>query len=185
MIILPNAKQKRCIIPALILYVILEGYIMFRSIPEFITDAVFSVVFAALAVWHTVLYVRDSSKNVTAFLPSVIAIGGARILYKLVSFFLALSGFSVKGLLILLMEVLYWAVLVFTIIRAVCGKCKLMIPMFLLFFGFLYLFISIDLRAFSELISMICLLLLLWFPVDSVIFTSFFVPPKSSRRRKR
>ncbi|MBQ8578523.1 MAG: hypothetical protein IJ449_11255, partial [Clostridia bacterium] len=93
----------------------------------------------------------------------------------LLGFFASLSAISIKGVLFLLLESAFWVAFVLCTVRAICGQYKLIVPMLMLFFAFFYTFIKYDLRDFVSIASQVCLLLILWFPIDAVVFTSLYV----------
>ena len=179
LVIRPKAKQLIYLLLIGIAYILLQGYTAFHAAVSFdwIT-LIASVLMIFCAAYHIIAIRRGAEKDVTVIIPPVIVISAAQILIKLMHFFTSLSDFGWKSLIILLAECTFWAAAVFCIAKAVCGRYKLIVPLILLLFGFFYAFIRYELRDIVNLVSQLCLLLMLWFPVDAVVFTSLYVPDK-------
>ena len=180
-----DAKQRYYTLIALAVFLFFEGMTAVQALNPFAFFPLLeAIVTSLLAVWHGYLVFIRMPQNVTAFLPSVLCLCGARILFKIPAYIMGLfDGFSLSGLLLFLGEICFWAAFAPCTVRAVCGKYKLIVPMIFLFFGFFYTFIKYDLHAFSSIGAQICLILLLWFPVDSIAFTTYLERKKEASKK--
>ena len=176
LVIRPNAKQLTYLLIFGALLVILQGYAAYSALfGGAYLSFVCAVLLIAAVVYHVVTVRRRARQDVTAILPPVALIGAVQILTKLLGFLSSLSDVSIKGVLFLLLESAFWVAFVLCTVRAICGQYKLIVPMLMLFFAFFYTFIKYDLRDFVSIASQVCLLLILWFPIDAVVFTSLYV----------
>lgn len=189
MVIRPKAKQRIYMLLALPLFLIMQVWVFALSFDDlYIPGILSSPVLVVLMLWHTYQFLLKAEGDVTAFLPSAIAVSAAQIVLRIFSFvydhlfLLTEEGLrlplKVSDVLLLGAECLYWIFLAYAIIKAVCGQYKLVVPLLALFFGFFYTFIEYDLRSFAHIAAEVCLLLLLWFPIDAVAFTSLYTQEK-------
>ncbi len=177
LVIRPKPKQFVYLLLTLIAYLALQGWRVFRAVTSLdVLTIVTSVLLMLVAVWHVYRVRRYAQNDVTEMLPSIIVLGGALILTKLIGFLCSLSAFSVSSLLYLLVECAFWCAVIVCSVRAVCGRYKLLVPLLLLFFGFFWAFIRFELRQLDEILVILCHLLFVWFPVDAIVFTSLYVP---------
>jgi len=175
LVIRPKAKQLNYLVLAAVLYLALSIWNIVQALSAAdILAACAALPMIFVTVWHVYRIRRYAERDVTAMLPSVIVIGGVQILIRLLRFVLTLPAQTLLSVLALLAECVFWAAVVYCVIRAVCGQYKLLVPLALLFFGFFYVFIKHDLRQFDDIAAQVCLLLMIWFPVDAVAFTSLY-----------
>ena len=175
LVIRPKAKQLNYLVLAAVLYLALSIWNIVQALSAAdILAACVALPMIFVTVWHVYRIRRYAERDVTAMLPSVIVIGGVQILIRLLRFVLTLPAQTLLSVLALLAECVFWAAVVYCVIRAVCGQYKLLVPLALLFFGFFYVFIKHDLRQFDDIAAQVCLLLMIWFPVDAVAFTSLY-----------
>ena len=177
LVIRPKPKQFTYLLLTLIAYLGLQGWHTVQAILAFdILNALLCVLMIAVAVWHVCRVLRYVREDVTEMLPTIIILGGAQILCKIITFLCSLSAFSISGLLYLIVECVFWAAVILCSIRAVCGRYKLLVPLLLLFFGFFWPFIRYELRQLDQILVILCHCLFVWFPVDAIVFTSLYVP---------
>ena len=182
-----HAKQPLYTAVTLIPFLFFEGFAVYKALLPFSVFPIFeALVMSVLAVWHVTLVRTKALHDVTAFLPSLLALCAARILFKIPAYLLGLAeGFTFRGLVLLFCEIVFWAAFGYCTVRAVCGKYKLIVPMLFLFFGFFYTFIKYDLHAFGSIGAQICLFLLLWFPIDGIGFTTYLERKKEEAEKQR
>ena len=177
LVIRPKPKQFVYLLLTLIGYLVLQGFRVFRAVTSLdVLSFITSALLMAVAVWHVYRVRRYAQKDVTEMLPSIMILGGTLILTKLIGFLCSLSAFSIASLIYLLIECAFWCAVTVCSVRAVCGRYKLLVPLLLLFFGFFWAFIRFELRQLDEILVILCHLLFVWFPVDSIVFTSLYVP---------
>lgn len=170
-----DTKQPLFSLLTLFPFLLFQGIAVYRALSPFaLLPLLDALMLSALAIWHTYLVRVRSPHDVTAFLPSVLAISAERILFRLLNYLFGLSdGFSLSGLLLILLEVSFWAVFAYFTVQAVCGHVKLIVPLLFLFFGFFYAFIEYALHSFVSIAVQVFLLILLWLPIDGVTFMSY------------
>ncbi|MBO5649529.1 MAG: hypothetical protein J6S76_06405 [Clostridia bacterium] len=184
LVVRPKPKQFSHMTIVLVLYLATQIYRTVSAIRQAnVTDAVLAAAMIAPSVWYTVHIRRYAEANVTEMIPPIAILGAARILCKIVAFFAMLPAFSVSALLILLAECVFWVTVVVCATRAICGTYKLIVPLTVLFFGFFWPFITLDLRRFGDILAVVLELLLVWFPLDAVTFTSLYVPTDSNSKK--
>lgn len=179
MVIRPGARQLKETVLFSIFYLILQGYTVvtsciplgtFQPFPFFYSLGMFF-----LTIWYLYCVKKKAEKNCTAFLMPMLLICSFQVLYKLIllvfSIFQHEKSFSTT-LIHTVIESAFWLFLAFFIARAVCGRSKILIPMLFLFFGFFYLFTQVTIRDIYRLASCLFLFLILWLPLDAIVFTS-------------
>lgn len=177
LVVRPKSKQFTYLLLVLIGYLALQGWRTVQAVIALeLLSAVCNVLLIAAAVLHVYRVRRYAEGDVTEMLPTIIILCGTVMLTKVLGFLASLSVFSLSSLLYLIVECVFWCAVIFCSIRAVCGRYKLLVPLLLLFFGFFWPFIRFELRQLDVILTVICHLLFVWFPIDAIVFTSLYVP---------
>lgn len=174
LVVYPKAKQKRYAAVALLLYAALSVW----QVTLFLRADAFGKVFTTLAllccaIWLVGAFIKDATRDITCVIYPTLAIAVLQIVQTLLSA-------DRIALFPEIFEIVLWGAFAFFFVRGICGKCKIIIPMLFLFFGFFYAFIAYDLRAeLPALSTTVVLFLILWFVLDAATFTSL---PKEETR---
>ncbi len=174
LVVRPKAKQIAYCLVAGVLLAALQLWLAVSALGKTdLLSALSALLLLGAAVYHVWIVVHDIRRDVTAMIPSIAVLAGAQMLRN-VLLFIGQGSLSFKGSFLLLMEIAFWCAFVVCAKRAVCGKYKLLVPLVFLFFAFFYTFIKFELRDIAALASQIGLLLILWFPIDAIAFTSLY-----------
>ncbi|MBQ3065163.1 MAG: hypothetical protein IJC98_02900 [Clostridia bacterium] len=175
LLIRPKSKQLRHMVFVYVLLAAMQAYIIITAISKADAFAIISSILTlSAATYHTVTIYKNAAKDVTSLIYPVILTGIVRVLLLVTGFLLQIPNVGLSAVAALLAESLFWAALVFCVIRAVCGHYKLLVPLALIFVALFYVCIKYNFQQFSETFTHICTLLLIWFPVDAVVFTSLY-----------
>lgn len=182
LVIRPKSKQLIYMVISGIVFVILQLYCAVHAlINGEILSCFLSVCIIAAVVYHVITVKGRAEQDVTVMLKPVMIISAVQIVSKLLDFFVHRSDIRVSTVLLLLCECIFWYSLAFCTVRTVCGTYKLIIPMCLLAAAFFYTFIKYDIRDVVSIVSQLMLLLLIWFPLDAIEFTSLYVNSKNEK----
>ena len=183
MSVLPGAKQLRTIWFVLAGFLAASGVLcVFNGRDGNWLALAECVLSAAAAVLHVRTFCRKAVGSVMSFFPTTCLLAALRVLFKLIGIPSRFGeGTESPLVLLLIIEILFWAAFCLCTYFALMGKAKLMLPLAMLLFAFFYVFVEFELRNFLEIARLILFLLLLWFPIDAVSFTSF--PDRMAKKR--
>ncbi len=174
LVVRPKAKQIAYCLFAGIVLACLQIYTIAVQLRAGHMLAVLSAALLLIAcVPHVWIVVRHIRHDVTAMIPTVTIIAAAQIVRNFL-YLIRLESIGFAAILMFVLEIAFWFAFIPCTVRAICGKYKLLVPLVFLFFAFFYAFIKYELRDFTDLASQICLLLILWFPIDAIAFTSLY-----------
>lgn len=170
LIVYPKAKQKRYAAIFLIPFLALSLWRAFSAYEARALGAVCSsLALLVCVIWLVCSFIKDSTRDITVVLLPSIVICALQIIDKLFPIMFSKEEIGI----LFIMEIAFWITFAFFFVKGILGKCKIIIPMLFLFFGFFYAFIVYDLRAELPTIgTQITLFLLLWFVLDAATFTS-------------
>lgn len=174
LVIRPKAKQiGYCTVIGILLAVLQVYRIVTAAVAAQWLLLVSSLLLLAACVYHITVVIKDIRADVTAMIPPIVLLSGVELLRNLL-FFLDRGEIGLVPIFMLLLEIAFWCAFVPCTVRAVCGKYKLLVPLVFLFFAFFYVFMKFELRDFADIATQIGLLLILWFPIDAIAFTSLY-----------
>ena len=172
--VLPGAKQIKTIWFVLAAFLAASGVLcVFNGRDGNWLALAECVLSAAAAVLHVRTFCRKAVGLVMSFFPTTCLLVAVRVLFKLIGSPSRFGeGTESPFVLLLIIEILFWAAFCLSAYFALMGKAKLMLPLAMLLFAFFYIFVEVNLRSFLEIARLILFLLLLWMPIDAVCFTS-------------
>ncbi len=178
LIVYPKAKQKVRAVIFLVPYTALSLWrVALACEAKSAAEISIPLLLLACAVWLVCAFVSASTRNITVVLMPTLAISLIEIISKLLP--VIIYG-EKSNILMSFLEICFWIAFAICFTKGIMGKCKIIIPMLCLFFGFFYAFIGYDLRAELPTWSgQINLFLILWFVLDAATFTSL---PKDEMR---